>query len=136
MDLFFPTRIARLSYIARSVVLTAVLYPFTLGASDDTGGPHGAVSTWKVLVALLIIGYWIVFVVLPRCRDLNLSRWEKILLFIPPIGLPLWGRLTWSSSRPFLDAPVGAPSSTSPPPSPSSIPPPVATVPQIGRAHV
>lgn len=118
-----------MSYLARTCVIGALFTPAvaSLDNSPADTEQHSLDIRW-LAAAILLLAYWIFFVVLPRCRDLNLTRWEKILLFIPPIGLPLWGRLTWSRSRPFLDTPletsVTVPSEPKPPP----LQPPAAIV--------
>jgi hypothetical protein len=89
------------------MIIGVLLIPVSEGLDADLSvqGARPYAIRW-IAAFLVLVAYWIAFVVLPRCRDLHLSRWEMVLVFIPPVGLPLWARLAWGRSRPFLDSPV------------------------------
>ena len=123
VNFLFPSRIARASYWVRSVLVGVLLIPISNGLETDLAGKEFHPASLKWIAAFLVLAaYSIIFVVLPRSRDLNMSRWEKVLVFIPPLGLPFWARLAWSRSRPFLDSPHAASAPLpleTPPPSPT-----------------
>ena len=89
MEFLFPNRIARISYLARSIVL-AVAVAMLLDALDRDERP-----AFAVLIIFGLLAYWAGFVVAPRCRDLAMSRWFAALAFVPGVDLFFGAYLTW-----------------------------------------
>jgi hypothetical protein len=96
MHFVFPYRIARVSYLARSIVLVAIAVLIGL---DEKGEP----TPGTIVAALLLAIYWSMFVVAPRCRDSGMRPWFALLLFVPGMNFLLGGYLTWKPSWPATD---------------------------------
>ena len=100
MDLVFPNRIARLSYLVRNIIVAAVCVAAAPLFERDEGD---GVSAGAILCALIILFYWAAFVAAPRCRDTGISPWLGLLAFVPGVNIFIGGYLTWKRSWPATD---------------------------------
>jgi uncharacterized membrane protein YhaH (DUF805 family) len=99
MNLLFPSRIARLSYFLRNVVIVALAVMLAPALASPAGSPGSAAEIlWGVLLAI----YWLAFVVVPRCRDSGLSPWAAGLMLVPGLMIFVGGYLTWKRSWPVM----------------------------------
>lgn len=84
MNLFFPSRLSRLSYFVRNVLLTMLGY-FILAELDGEQGSAltAATRVGLILLMVVILAYWTWFVVRPRCKDAGINQWCILLAFVP-----------------------------------------------------
>jgi len=82
--LLFPIRIARLSFLSRSIAaiafdMLATHFSYLLPLSLSLDG-------WVILsysLSLVLFSTWMFAAVVPRCRDAGLSPWRSLSLFLP-----------------------------------------------------
>ena len=82
VQFFFPRRLHRLAYFLRGVTMdigTAFLY-----ANNNMMNPR---YFWFLLIGLLL--YSLFYILLPRMRDIGMSGWWLIFLFIPVLNVVL-----------------------------------------------
>ena len=126
MTFFFPRRIARASYLGRTILVVVAL---GMLASSFDSQP----SLLASCAALAVAAYWLFFVVRPRCRDLALSGWFILLIFVPGVDVLFCGYLTWGRTKVRVDWAA----ETSPPEARKDAhsPPPVLPVDPRHNAH-
>jgi uncharacterized membrane protein YhaH (DUF805 family) len=76
VEFLFPHRLHRLAYFLRSVV-TEIMPAFLYFINLETNPQY----FWGLYITLLV--YSVFFVVLPRIRDVGMSGWWLLVLFIP-----------------------------------------------------
>ncbi len=77
----FPKRLPRLSYFLRSVFFSLATWP---AITRYEQGPSDLDALWLFLIIAACV-YLMVFIVLPRCRDLD-GGWGMALLCLVPIA--------------------------------------------------
>jgi hypothetical protein len=77
--LFFPKRIGRSSYFIRHCAIALLVW----GIAGSGILQESEVTGWIFLLLSLI--YWLLWVVLPRVRDLSMSTFWLILAFVPVV---------------------------------------------------
>jgi uncharacterized membrane protein YhaH (DUF805 family) len=100
MNFVFPHRIARLSYLLRTLALSAMATPMARRFDEGYTQAQGAgplVILGVGVVAILI--YWVAAVVVPRCRDLGMAWWISLVAFVPLLNLLFAVCLVWAKSR-------------------------------------
>lgn len=80
MEFLFPRRIARLSYLMRSLALSLPV-ALLVNELESATPPFNDGPLLFSLAALVIC--WTAFVVAPRCRNLAMSAWLSLLVFVP-----------------------------------------------------
>ena len=86
----FPKRIHRLSFLVRALATNLLCFWLMVALSSShviTPTPVTAgFEDWYYYVALLALGiYTLLFVVLPRLRDTNMSGWWVLLSLVPAV---------------------------------------------------
>jgi uncharacterized membrane protein YhaH (DUF805 family) len=76
IEFIFPYRLHRLAYFIRGMVADAVTY-FLYSCSTTMD----STVWWGSIIALWIYG--IIFITLPRVRDLGMSGWWLLVTFVP-----------------------------------------------------
>jgi hypothetical protein len=76
IDFIFPYRLHRLAYFLRGMAADAVAY-FLYSCSTTMDSK----VWWASVIALSI--YEIFFIVVPRIRDIGMSRWWVLATFVP-----------------------------------------------------
>jgi hypothetical protein len=76
IEFLFPRRLHRLEFFVRDVVLAVPLY--FIYSCSTTMNP---MFWWTSVVALSL--YELFFIALPRVRDIGISGWWLLLLFVP-----------------------------------------------------
>jgi uncharacterized membrane protein YhaH (DUF805 family) len=77
----FPARLHRLAYFLRGVttdVLAAFIYAFS---------GTNASSIWLVLSCLALAVYQLLFIILPRLRDIGMRNWWLLLIVVPGVNV-------------------------------------------------
>jgi hypothetical protein len=86
MHPLFPWKIGRGSFALRNIVMNLCLWPLVplveLGPTGD--GLANPAPAWAL--ALVLVGYWIFGVGLPRCRDAGFRWWILFLLAVPLVN--------------------------------------------------
>ena len=105
IEFIFPGRLHRLAYSLR-VVTTDILAGFIYAFSGTN-----ASSVWLVFLYVGLAVYQLFFIILPRIRDIGMSNWWLLLIFVPGVnvvfGIILLFRapVIWSDRRnPALQA--------------------------------
>jgi uncharacterized membrane protein YhaH (DUF805 family) len=81
VEFIFPRRLHRLAYLLRGLLVDGVVLMLCgMGGGTVYSSPYflGAI------IALII--YELFFISLPRARDLEMSGWWLLLLFVPGVG--------------------------------------------------
>jgi hypothetical protein len=78
LDFFFPRQLRRLPYLIRALACHTLFFFVNTDFTPD--------STAQWCGWILIGGYMAVFVILPRIRDIGMSRWWIVLAFIPYVA--------------------------------------------------
>jgi hypothetical protein len=81
IEFIFPGRLHRLAYFLRVVttdILACFIYAF---------GGTNASSVWLVLLFFGLAVYQLFFIILPRIRDLGMSNWWLLLIFVPGVNV-------------------------------------------------
>jgi uncharacterized membrane protein YhaH (DUF805 family) len=103
MSVLFPKQIRRLSFAVRLGVfflippISSLVFRLMWGVPEDW--PHGPairVSMW--LVSLILIAYAMIFIVVPRLRDVSISPLLALLALLPFINLLLFIFLAFAPS--------------------------------------
>lgn len=102
MSFFFPSRIARLSYLFRALLFGAATCPLSAMLNEES-----TASSLKVVGLLLLavasIGYWLVYIIRPRCKDAGMGWGWIFLVFVPLVNVGFSLILLFSRSKPSLD---------------------------------
>jgi uncharacterized membrane protein YhaH (DUF805 family) len=81
-EFIFPYRLHRLAFFLRGSLLSLLTYIlYSFNGSMDLKYFGGSV--------MAILLYDIFFIILPRCRDVEISGWWALLTLIPVANLPL-----------------------------------------------
>lgn len=80
IEFIFPRRLHRLAYFLRGCLVEALMYSACLFGVMQRPG------LWLGSLAILVI-YDVCFVLLPRMRDVELSGWWLLLLFVPLLNI-------------------------------------------------
>ena len=99
MELLFPRRIARVSYLCRTVLIVVMLSLLVSLGDTSLSASDGHIPLTVYIVALTLVAYWLVFVILQRCRDLAMSGWFTLLVLVPGIDLFFCGYLAWGKTK-------------------------------------
>ncbi len=99
MELLFPRRIARVSYLCRSLLLVLGMGLLASFQKSDSSSEADHFSGVLVVPLLCLAAYWLLFIVLPRCRDLAMSGWSTLLVLVPGIGVFFCGYLAWGRTK-------------------------------------
>ena len=99
MELLFPRRIARLSYLGRTVLVILSLGLLASLQSSDSSSEADQFTGSAAIAVLCLAAYWLCFVILPRCRDLAMSGWFILLVLVPGVGVFFCGYLTWGRTK-------------------------------------
>lgn len=100
LEFIFPRRLHRLAYFLRLVGANlAVGFFYFAGSASNSG------YWWLAIVALWI--YAIFFVILPRMRDLEISKWWLLITPVPFVS-DLFGIILLFRAQPILRSPTPA----------------------------
>jgi len=100
MEIIFPNRIARISYLIRHVLFFLAGIPL-IDAMDSTENKEIAlVDLWILLTALVLVGYWVYYIIRPRCKDMGINPWFSLIAFIPFIDFLFGIMLLFTRSKP------------------------------------
>src|SRR4051812_37140463 len=99
MELLFPRRIARVSYLCRTVLVFVLLGVFGSFEDPSADASSRQISALGYVAALCLAVYWLVFVILPRCRDLAMSGWFTLLVLVPGVDVFFCGYLAWGKTK-------------------------------------
>jgi hypothetical protein len=80
VEFIFPRRLHRLAYFIRLMLSNVVIY--SLYSCSTTINPQ---LFWMAVAGLSIYAFF--FIGLPRIRDLNMSGWWLLVLFIPVVDI-------------------------------------------------
>lgn len=107
MEFWFPRKIGRLSYLLRNIILTALSWPI-YDDLEQLASQHLELADWGLItLAILAPIYFLLFIVLPRCRDRGLGWGTALLLFVPFVNIGISLLLLFGRSMPEED--VNAP---------------------------
>lgn len=96
VELLFPQRIARVSYLVRS---------FMVGTTADVTAMHlidfdgNSPSTQGFVVVIALIVYWGAWVARARIADLAMSGWFTLLLLVPGANIFLASYMAWGRTK-------------------------------------
>ena len=87
INILFPSRIARLNYLFRTILFVATTWP--LKDVLDQAQKHAlAVSDLLIVIlALALCVYWFLWIVRPRCRDAGMHWAWGFLILVPFINV-------------------------------------------------
>ncbi|HRQ89078.1 MAG TPA: hypothetical protein PLA50_09785 [Bacteroidia bacterium] len=120
-DLLFPSEIGRISFLIRLVLLLVVLTLIVVVLPLPDSSPEREQTIWLVAIPFAI--YNLLFISLPRIRDIGFPSWFAIFALIPYLNGILFLLLVFAPKRKsFLGASLGSPSAiTVPSASPEKI---------------
>jgi hypothetical protein len=98
MELLFPRRIARVSYLCRTVALVVVA-GLLVAFGVESRMESDRIEVRDLAAALVLLGYWLFFIILPRCRDLAMSGWFTLLVFVPGVDIFFCSYLAWGRTK-------------------------------------
>jgi len=99
MELLFPRRIARVSYLCRTFLVILGLGVLASLQKSDSSSEADQFSGVLAVPVLSLFAYWLFFIVLPRCRDLAMSGWCVLLVLVPGVGVFFGGYLAWGRTK-------------------------------------
>jgi hypothetical protein len=99
MELLFPRRIARVSYLCRTILVMLGIGLLASFQKSDSSSEADHFSGVLVVPLLCLTTYWLFFIILPRCRDLAMSGWFTLLVLVPGVGLYFCGYLAWGRTK-------------------------------------
>jgi uncharacterized membrane protein YhaH (DUF805 family) len=103
MTFLFPSRLARLAYFVRNLAFGIATWPLVSILEEEAETAASLRTLGLLLLTLTLIGYWLVFIVLPRCKDAGMS-WKWIFLTLIPFVNAGFGLiLLFSKSKPLLE---------------------------------
>lgn len=80
IEFIFPQRLHRLAFFLREVL--AEFAGCALGVASDN-----EIHLWAI--AIVLTGYQMLFIILPRLRDIEMGGWWLLLCPIPVLNVPL-----------------------------------------------
>lgn len=95
MAAFFPYRLARWPFFLRFLAYFAVQLAILcfMGWAVDSAPPNSAAGAGALLVggivSLSTVTIFLAAAMVPRARDMGLSRWVLLVLLVPPLGTVL-----------------------------------------------
>ena len=98
VEFIFPRRLHRFAYFVRIILLNTATY-FLYSCSTTMNPP----LFWISAIAILVYG--IMFVVLPRIRDLGMSGWWLLGAFVPLLNIWL-GLILLFRAQSYVTKPV------------------------------
>ena len=102
MNLLFPRRIGRLSYLIRDIVCAlAIEYWVDRGDVSTAGTFNQGPAAWLPIVMLVL--YWLVFVIYARSRDVGMRWYWLFLMLVPGANIGLVLVLLFAKSSPVLE---------------------------------
>ncbi len=107
MSLFFPSRIARLSYLLRNLVIAVATWPLASIVDEREGAPVSSDDLWFLLLAVILAAYWLAFIVRPRCKDTGIRWGWMFLMLVPIVDIGFGLLLLLKPSKPVLEG-IGA----------------------------
>lgn len=99
MLFLFPSRLQRLSYFLRSIVLSLASLPLSSLVEEREAMPLGLPDLWLAIPAVAIVIYWIAYVVRPRCKDAGMRWGWSFLMLVPLVNIGFGLILLFSTSK-------------------------------------
>lgn len=103
MEILFPNRIARMSYFVRHILIILATIPLVDAMDAIENKDPALVDLWLLLAAFALAGYWVLFIVRPRCKDMGINAWYSLLALIPLVDLLFGLMLLLARSKPNTD---------------------------------
>ena len=85
----FSRTIGRLGFLARSVLLLVLFFTAVLLLVPEHDTAH-TTEFWESLgtiAAVGLIAVWLIYAVIPRCRDIALPWWSAFGMLVPILNL-------------------------------------------------
>jgi len=101
IDWVFPKRLHRMAYLVRGLLADVVV--LSLYSSDTAMNP---IAWWSATIG--VVAYALLFIVLPRMRDLEMSNWWLLAAFVPVVNIGFALILLFRPPQLHLGEPSGA----------------------------
>lgn len=103
MSFFLPSRIGRLSYLLRLLIFSVATLPLIVVFDEVENAAASLGDLWLLLLAVALIGYWLVYIVRPRCKDAGMHGTWIFLVFVPLVNIGFELILLFSKTKPVLE---------------------------------
>ncbi len=103
MSFLFPARLGRLSYFGRFVLFSLGTSPLAAFFDQEVGATFSINDLWLLLLGLALIGYWLVWIVRPRCKDAGMHWAWMFLMLVPLLNVVIGLILLFSRTKLVLE---------------------------------
>ena len=102
MDTIFPERLTRLHFLLRCIITSLLTIPIKLHFRIIHEGSWQLWDVGGIVLLIVIVGYSIIFVTVPRGFDIGLSKiLSGVLSVVPLLNVAFWLLLLFTRTDAF-----------------------------------